>query len=61
MRNARFAGDDWLYYQGNLTNDPEALLFVAYPNTTSCVDGYMRGISLLAATDAYLALQHIHI
>lgn len=52
--NARFAGTDWLYYQGNLTSDPEALLFVPYPNTTSCVGGAARGVSLLAAIDANL-------
>lgn len=52
--NARFAGNDWLYYMGNMTSDPESLFSVAYANTTSCVNSYLRGISLLAATDSYL-------
>eukprot|EP00435_Cladocopium_sp_Y103_P041386 s9_g11.t1 len=54
FRNARFAGNDWLYYMGNMTSDPESLFSVAYANTTSCVNSYLRGISLLAATDSYL-------
>jgi len=52
--NTRFAGEDWLYYSGNMTSDPTGLLFVPYDNTTSCINGYIKGVSLLAAADANL-------
>jgi len=45
--NQRWSGEDWLYYQGNFTDDPMALLSKPWETTESCLKGYVRGTSIL--------------
>lgn len=46
--NERWGGADWLYYQGNLSSDPVGLLYSPWDSAQSCINGYMRGVSLVA-------------
>eukprot|EP00931_Biecheleriopsis_adriatica_P055292 TRINITY_DN32647_c0_g1_i2.p1 TRINITY_DN32647_c0_g1~~TRINITY_DN32647_c0_g1_i2.p1 ORF type:complete len:991 (-),score=185.92 TRINITY_DN32647_c0_g1_i2:95-2998(-) len=45
--NVKWSGENWLYYQGNLTSDPVGLLYDPWPNATRCLKGYVKGKSLL--------------
>lgn len=52
--NALYGGNNWFYYQGNLTDDPTKLLAAPWNQTRSCIDGYIRGVSLLSLTEPAL-------
>ncbi|CAE8602744.1 unnamed protein product, partial [Polarella glacialis] len=53
--NVRWAGNNWHYYQGNLSSSPESILAVPWKETSSCLDGYIRGVSLLEGGEPDLA------
>mmetsp|Transcript_8001 Transcript_8001/g.18604 ORF Transcript_8001/g.18604 Transcript_8001/m.18604 type:complete len:993 (+) Transcript_8001:82-3060(+) len=56
--NERFGKEGFLYYQGNLSSDPSSLLFSPWANTTSCIKGYMKGVSLMSTMECPDSLRY---